>query len=130
MKGLREKFRNKKGFTLVEMLIVVAIIAILIAVSIPLVNSSLEEARHATDDANYRSAAVLGSIKVLTEAESAKGDYIYVVNDSSQGKLVETAGTKETPVTAQCKCGDTTENATLKVEIDEKGEVTVSWQEP
>ena len=103
MKGLREKFRNKKGFTLVEMLIVVAIIAILIAVSIPLVNSSLEEARHATDDANYRSAAVLGSIKVLTEAESAKGDYIYVVNDSSQGKLVETAGTKETPVTAQCK---------------------------
>ena len=37
MKGLREKFRNKKGFTLVEMLIVVAIIAILIVVSVPLI---------------------------------------------------------------------------------------------
>ena len=32
MKGLREKFQNKKGFTLIEMLIVVAIIAILVAV--------------------------------------------------------------------------------------------------
>ena len=49
-KGLRGKFQNKKGFTLVEMLIVVAIIAILIAVSIPLVSTSLEKAREAVDD--------------------------------------------------------------------------------
>ena len=42
MKGLREKFRKNEGFTLVEMLIVVAIIAILVAVSIPLVNTSLQ----------------------------------------------------------------------------------------
>ena len=48
-KGLRGKFQNKKGFTLVEMLIVVAIIAILIAVSIPLVSTSLEKAREAVD---------------------------------------------------------------------------------
>ena len=45
MNGLREKFRNKKGFTLVEMLIVVAIIAILVAVSIPMIGSALEGAR-------------------------------------------------------------------------------------
>jgi len=54
-KGLREKFRENKGFTLVEMLIVVAIVAILIAVSIPLVNTSLEKVREATDGANLRS---------------------------------------------------------------------------
>lgn len=46
MNGLREKFRNKKGFTLIEMLIVVAIIAILVAVSIPLVSNALDKARH------------------------------------------------------------------------------------
>ncbi len=73
MNGLREKFRNKKGFTLVEMLIVVAIIAILIAVSIPMVTSSLEKAREATDKANARDAIFLSSMEVLT-AETAVAD--------------------------------------------------------
>ena len=58
MKKLKEKLRAKLskngGFTMVEMLIVVAIIAILIAVSIPLVGSTLERAREATDAANER----------------------------------------------------------------------------
>ena len=63
MNGLREKFRNKKGFTLVEMLIVVAIIAILIAISIPMVSSSLEKARVATDRANARDAISLAAIE-------------------------------------------------------------------
>lgn len=60
MKKLKEKLGAKLskngGFTLVEMLIVVAIIAILVAVSIPLVNTSLEKAKEATDDANMRAA--------------------------------------------------------------------------
>ena len=67
MNGLREKFRNKKGFTLVEMLIVVAIIAILVAVSIPMIGSALEGAREATDDANRRAALGAAMIEVMTE---------------------------------------------------------------
>ena len=66
MNGLREKFRNKKGFTLVEMLIVVAIIAILIVVSVPLIGSSLDKAREAVDAANERSATGLATIYYLT----------------------------------------------------------------
>ncbi len=46
---------NKKGFTLMEMLIVVAIIAILIAVAIPVFSAQLYKARVATDWANLRS---------------------------------------------------------------------------
>ena len=41
--------RFKKGFTLSELLIVVAIIAVLVAISIPIFNSQLEKSRRAVD---------------------------------------------------------------------------------
>lgn len=55
LKKMMEK-RNQKGFTLMEMLIVVAIIAILVAIAIPVFTSQLEKAREATDAANIRAA--------------------------------------------------------------------------
>ena len=50
------KKNNNKGFTLMEMLIVVAIIAVLVAIAIPVFTNQLEKAREATDEANIRSA--------------------------------------------------------------------------
>ena len=46
---------NKKGFTLIEMLVVIAIIAILVAIVIPTVTNATEKAKQATDLANVRS---------------------------------------------------------------------------
>ena len=46
--------KNTKGFTLAELLIVVAIIAVLVAISIPVFTSQLHKARVATDWANVR----------------------------------------------------------------------------
>lgn len=48
-----ENNRNK-GFTLAELLIVVAIIGVLVAISIPVFNAQLHKARVATDWANLR----------------------------------------------------------------------------
>ena len=50
-----KKLTNKKGFTLIEMLVVIAIIAILVAIIIPVVTSSTDKAAAATDAANLRS---------------------------------------------------------------------------
>ena len=44
-KGARLMKKNNKGFTLAELLIVVAIIAVLVAVSIPTFNNQLEKSR-------------------------------------------------------------------------------------
>ena len=56
MSNLKAKLKKQGGFTLMEMLIVVAIVAILIAISIPMFNAALERAREATDAANERAA--------------------------------------------------------------------------
>ena len=48
--------KNEKGFTLAELLIVVAIIGVLVAISIPIFTAQLEKAREATDMANIRAA--------------------------------------------------------------------------
>lgn len=63
---------GKKGFTLAELLIVVAIIAILVAISIPIFSAQLEKSREATDAANIRSAYAEVSADMLTNDSSDK----------------------------------------------------------
>ena len=51
------KNKEKKGFTLAELLIVVAIIAVLVAIAIPIFNKQIEKAREAYDIYTMRVAA-------------------------------------------------------------------------
>lgn len=64
------KKNNNKGFTLMEMLIVVAIIAVLVAIAIPVFTNQLEKSREATDAANIRSAYAEVMAAALTGAEA------------------------------------------------------------
>ena len=70
MQELMNKRRNKKGFTLAELLIVVAIIAVLVAIAIPIFTTQLEKSREATDKANIRSAYAEASAALLDDETS------------------------------------------------------------
>jgi len=105
---------NKKGFTLVELVIVVAVMAILVAVAIPAVSTITQTAEEQVEASNCRT---IESLMKLAEAEAEaeggtaayeaklyesklgieEGDYYY---DTATGKVgtteITTAGYKIT----------------------------------
>ena len=62
---------HKKGFTLIEMLVVIAIIAVLVAIVIPVVSNVTGKARAATDAANLRSVMGLANTLLMNNDADA-----------------------------------------------------------
>lgn len=71
IQALKAKRKSKKGFTLMEMLIVIAIIAILIAIAIPTFGGALNKAKYGADLANVRAWYAEQQIMLMTD-DSAK----------------------------------------------------------
>lgn len=67
---MKKTLRNKKGFTLAELLIVVAIIAVLVAIAIPIFTSQLEKSRDAVSVANMRTAYAEAQTLALTATKN------------------------------------------------------------
>ena len=67
------KHKSKNGFTLAELLIVVAIIAVLVAVAIPVFSASQKKAKLAADDAMIREAYALMQYAKITEEITIDG---------------------------------------------------------
>ena len=119
------KKMNKKGFTLAELLIVVAIIAVLVAISIPIFSAQLEKAKEATDMANIRSAyaevvaAYLGDSKKHESAVTLKSDTTNYKSDENAeiaGVLYKNILSNESGITVQNPC---------EVVVTENGTVTI-----
>lgn len=72
--NLMKKKLNKKGFTLAELLIVVAIIAVLAAIAIPVFTTQLEKSRDAVSVANLRAAYAQAQAAVLVNANAQTAD--------------------------------------------------------
>ena len=82
---MKKMMKNRKGFTLMEMLIVVAIIAILVIIAIPTFNSALAKARAATDLANIRSGYAAAQVEAMTNGvdKTAANNTYYLQKDGS-----------------------------------------------
>ena len=108
--------RNNKGFTLAELLIVIAIIAILIAIAIPAFSASLYSARIQTDHANirstyamYKNAEMLGLLEVDgtpegidINATGSVGEYFF----QKDGSLLKGGGTNDYVLQTDTKSAD------------------------
>lgn len=65
---------NKKGFTLIEMLVVIAIIAVLVSIVVPVVSNSTVKSKAAADAANLRSIVAEASIDYLSGKDDDTGN--------------------------------------------------------
>ena len=95
---------NKKGFTMAELLIVVAIIAVLVAIAIPIFNAQLKKSKLATDTANVRAAyaevvadkladGAVVSVDISDDLQPSVVNGSTVTYDSSTKKIVVTLET-------------------------------------
>lgn len=91
------KRKQNNGFTLAEFLIVVAIIGVLVAISIPIFSAQLEKAREATDQANIRNAYAEVTAACLADNKTESD----TTNQTSQiGPVTYKNGTYSCTVTA------------------------------
>ena len=124
LKRVRE---NKKGFTLAELLIVVAIIGVLIAVSIPIFTAQLSKARIATNQANLRAAkAAAVADYLVNESVNGKGaDYVYTISSGTVATPVAfTKAGDITDITDTTKISSTSNYTAITVHIDKTSVVT------
>ena len=110
MKNLLKKFReNKKGFTLAELLVVVAIVGILVAISIPVFTAQLGKAREATNNANLRAAKAAAVSEYLTgeNNNSQSGFYKYDVSTGDVEVLTADPSNGKTQAVINAKNNET-----------------------
>ena len=132
-----QRKRADRGFTLAELLIVVAIIAVLVAVSIPIFTGQLEKSRQAVDVSNMRAAYAAAEYQFIADGEAYKGYY-----DAASGTLTDAAPTgygqsgKDVSewlshyAVPFSNASGTPNNGTpqaLRVSVDQAGAVSMTW---
>ena len=120
-----KKLLNKKGFTLMEMLIVIAIIVILVAIAVPSFSSSLNSAKAATDDANLRAAKSAAAVKAV-EDDYKSGEF-YFYYDLTTGDVEPLATATTTPTGDYAGACDEHNDNWILVTIENGAVDSVVW---
>lgn len=130
MKDMIKRIREEKGgFTLAELLIVVAIVLVLVAIAIPVFTGTMDSANAAVVNADIRAAKSEAATQY--QGDGATGAAQYFVTISSDGN-VTVAGTApaDAPVPADfdaAKAAIAAHNAiTIQVDISADGQITTT----
>lgn len=122
MKQMIQRMREEKGgFTLAELLVVVAIVAVLVAIAIPVFTSSLDKANAQTDAANIRAGYASASVALL-DKDTTQTYVCYLNND---GSVTETANGTYICKGDAAKLGDSTTNPEV---IGNQNASTINWK--
>ena len=108
------KKMNKKGFTLAELLIVVAIIAVLVAVAIPVFNAQLEKSRDAVTVSNIRSAYAMSQTAFLSGLSDTANGVTYSITDGAGTITVANVVSKGT----QAGWSGATDDLVIKTQVE------------
>ena len=108
-----KKLTNKKGFTLIEMLVVIAIIAVLVAIIIPVVSSATDKAAAATNAANLRAIKAEATTDLLNGATDTTG---YVSFDPTKTGEARFKVNDNAPTAKKCSALKTEAKATIKMD--------------
>ncbi len=82
---MRSKMQNQKGFTLVELMVVVVILGILVAIAVPVYNNVTDKAKQAAIDANVRT--LQGAVNMYFAVEDNYPTVITDLNDYVEGDV-------------------------------------------
>lgn len=117
---------NKKGFTLVELVIVVAVMAVLVAVAIPTVSSIVGTAEDAVDNSNAKtieSLIKLEEAKMSNEAGTTATVGASNIDDAiTEGKLGLDGSFVYDPVTGVVSVGTTEVEGQFNIVCDSDAE--------
>ena len=103
-----KKFTNKKGFTLMEMLIVVAIIAVLVAIAIPTFSGALTKSKEAADVANIRAEYAEYQVHVIDGSTATwPEDFAEGMNFKAEGHGYSKSNVTITYIAKQLEGGKT-----------------------
>lgn len=148
LKWLNNKKKDNKGFSLVELIIVVAIMAILVGLLAPQYIKYVEKSRKSADASNLsemvnavqiyaadaESSLQKGTYTITIYKEKQTGDVYTTVTGTGDVEAVKTAIAASAPDYANTslkssKWGDNTDNQEISatIEVDSEGGTTVTY---